>query len=336
MTLELVTKSDCLQTIDDCISHANRVVLEYNCENTRLATNADLRYWQSWAQANNFDVSHGFRKDHIIAFIIQHAEDMPSHVDLQLLTSGVKSKPGTHKLATIERRLASLSTFLNLSKMNNACYDTDILFLIKKLRNKHGVSCAWGQAITVDELNNLLRTCKDSLTDIRDKAVMLFGFASGGRRRSEISSASMEYLQRQSDGNYIYNLKRSKTNREGHDEFKPLFGRAAMAMTHWLQQSKIESGAIFRSVSKSGKVGSMGLCDKAVSMIIKHRCKLAGYDPTHYTAHSLRSGFVTEGGKRGKPVGDIMALTGHKSISQLMQYYQVGNIANNSTAYLAG
>lgn len=324
-----------LEIVEECLKKANRVVSEANCENTRKAMYADLRYWQAWCEANGFDFSRGLIKEHLIAFIIQHAEEMPEHIDQELMARGVKSKPGLHKMATIDRKIASLSTFLNLNHMPNHCYDADILFLMKKLKNRHGGSEPWGRAMTVDVLNDLLATCYDSIFDIRDKAILLFGFSTGGRRRSEIADATIEYLRKCHDGNYLYNLKHSKTNREGKDEIKPLFGRAAMALTHWLNVSNVKSGYLFRNIYKNGRIGDK-ISDKTIADIVKYRCKLAGYDPSEYSAHSLRSGFVTECGKRGKPIGDTMALTGHKDIKQLMQYYQVGNVANNSTAYLAG
>ena len=325
-----------LEIVEECLKKANRVVSESNCENTRRAMYADLRYWQAWCEANGFDFSRGMLKEHLIAFIIQHAEEMPEHVDQELIAKGVKSKPGLHKMATIDRKIASLSTFLNLNRMPNNCYDADLLFLLKKLKNKYGSSEPWGKAMTVDVLNDLLTTCQTTIQDVRDKAILLFGFSTGGRRRTEIADATMEYLQECADGNYLYNLKHSKTNREGKDEIKPLFGRAAMALTHWLTVSNIRSGPIFRTIYKNGRIGEKKISDKAISDIIKIRSKKAGYNSSEYTAHSLRSGFVTEGGKRGKPIGDIMALTGHRCITQLMQYYQVGNVANNSAVYLAG
>ena len=79
-----------------------------------------------------------------------------------------------------------------------------------------------------------------------------------------------------------------------------------------------------------------GLSPIDVHRIVRRRIKAAGYDEKSFGAHSLRSGFVTEGGRRGKPLGDIMAMTGHKSVHTAMRYYQVGSIINNSAANLAG
>ena len=68
--------------------------------------------------------------------------------------------------------------------------------------------------------------------------------------------------------------------------------------------------------------------------MVKRRCEKAGYDPKLFSAHSLRSGFVTEAGKQGKPIGDVMELSGHKSVTTAMGYYQVGNLENNTAANL--
>ena len=40
----------------------------------------------------------------------------------------------------------------------------------------------------------MLATCTDGLIGVRDRALLLFAFASGGRRRSEVASAVMENL----------------------------------------------------------------------------------------------------------------------------------------------
>ena len=66
-------------------------------------------------------------------------------------------------------------------------------------------------AITRPELESLLATCDDSLEGLRDAALLLFGFASGGRRRSEIAAADLRDLSRIGEKGYIYRLEYSKT-----------------------------------------------------------------------------------------------------------------------------
>lgn len=303
--------------IETALNSANCMIEEYNSENSKIAYTGDIKYLTNWFFENTGLGLHEITKEHLIMFIMHHVEK--------------------HKISTIERRIASLSRYMQLNKLENPCYDKYILILLRKLTEKYGCSKSWGHAITLDVLNAMLSTCKeDGLIGIRDAALLLFGFSSGGRRRTEIATATLENLRKNPDGSFIYELGKSKTNKTGESDPKPLVGRAAVALTYWLNESGIKEGGIFRAVRRGNRISSHSISNKQVARIVKLRIEKAGYNPSEYTAHSLRSGFVTESGKRGKPIGDIMAMTGHRSLKEVMRYYKSGDILNNSAAYLAG
>jgi hypothetical protein len=69
--------------------------------------------------------------------------------------------------------------------------------------------------------------------------------------------------------------------------------------------------------SAGGKVLEDGLDPKAVREIAQERCVLAGLEG-EFSAHSLRSGFVTEAGRRKMPAADAMAMTGHRNFEAFM------------------
>lgn len=83
-------------------------------------------------------------------------------------------------------------------------------------------------------------------------------------------------------------------------------------------------------------VSENGIHPKTVARIVKRQAALAGLDFRLFAGHSLRNGFVTEAGMQGKPMGDIMALSGHKTVAVMAGYYQAGNALNNSAAKLDG
>jgi integrase len=115
----------------------------------------------------------------------------------------------------------------------------------------------------------------------------------------------------------------SKTNQSGQDRFennKPLLGLASDALRSWLEVSGITEGRIFRRVLKGGHLGST-LSASAVRDIVKTRCVLAGVEGD-YSAHSLRSGFVTEAARQNVPLAETMAMTGHHSVASLMGYFR--------------
>jgi integrase len=268
------------------------------------------------------------------AFIIQHIEGVPLEIDERLVEQGYKQSIGVHKMTTVKRRVASLSVQLQMQKLPNPCQDPEVRKLIEKLTKKYGENKNKSRAITLDILNDMLATCEDTLIGARDRALLLFAWASGGRRRSEVADADLKDLEMKGDGNYLYHMPKSKTDQEGRGKTVPVNGIAAGTLRRWIEISGVTLGKIFRSVSKSGnKVGDK-ITDVDINRIVKRRCEKAGYDPKLYTAHSLRSGFITEAGQRGCPLGDAMELSGHRSVNTAMGYYQVGNLKNNKAANL--
>lgn len=320
---------------DYSASRAYEIIKEQSSRNTQRAYMGDLVYWQAWLSAHN----HDFRaplitESEIMTFIIKHVEGIEHDIDEKLVKQGFKSKLGPHKLSTIKRRLASLSIHLECFKLENNSQSKSIKQLLQKLTKKYGGSKPASKAITKDILDDMLDTCGKKLIDIRDKALLLFAWGSGGRRRTEVTTADMKDLVKTPEGEFVYTIPRSKNDQEGEGYTVPVKGRAAQALQTWLTASGITEGPLFRSIAKGGKIRG-ALSDTDVYRIVKLRLKRANYDETQYGAHGLRSGFVTEAGRRGKPLGDIMQLTTHRDVDTVMKYYQAGNIINNSASNLA-
>ncbi|WP_391349696.1 tyrosine-type recombinase/integrase [Azospirillum sp. A23] len=67
---------------------------------------------------------------------------------------------------------------------------------------------------------------------------------------------------------------------------------------------------------------------------VKRVARAAGLDPAAYAAHSLRSGFLTTGGRDGIPLDLLMQLSGHKSHRIAARYFQTGAVHQNPAADL--
>ena len=84
-------------------------------------------------------------------------------------------------------------------------------------------------ALTREPLEALLKACDDgTLVGLRDSALLLFAFSSGGRRRSEVTAATVENTRREGK-TFVFTLATSKTNQTGEDlaeNDKPIVGRA--------------------------------------------------------------------------------------------------------------
>ena len=113
---------------------------------------------------------------------------------------------------------------------------------------------------------------------------------------------------------------------------KPLLGAAAAALTAWLDAAEIVEGRIFRQVRKGEQLGAE-LAAAAVRDIVKYRCALAGLTGD-FSAHSLRSGFVTEAGRQNMSLADTMAMTGHHSVATVLGYNRAGASFSSKVARL--
>ncbi len=206
----------------------------------------------------------------------------------------------------------------------------------KRAAVKAGRTTRKKTAATADLLEMMVATCRSvALDDIRDKGLLMVGFASGGRRRSELAAFLVDDLAEVPGGGFTITLRASKTDQEGKGRVLPVKGRAALALKEWIAAASITSGPLFRSVNQWGQVGA-SITGRGIANVVKKRAEMAGLDPAAFGGHSLRSGFITESGRRKIALGDAMALSGHKSVPVAQGYYQSGDVLNNLAGELLG
>ena len=244
---------------------------------------------------------------------------------------------GPLSLNTLLQRLSVLSKAHELAGQPNPCRAAAVRELLARTRRayaRRGATPARKDALTREPLQALLDTCDDSLRGLRDRALLLFAWSSGGRRRSEVVGATVENTRKVGE-DYLYLLSHSKTNQSGADraqDRKPIAGAAALALDAWLAASGIRQDALFRRIRRGDVIGEP-LAAAAVRAIVQERCRLAGIEGD-FSAHSLRSGFVTEAGRQNVPLGDAMAMTGHASVATVMGYFRAGAAPRSRAARL--
>jgi len=324
------------------------LLAEAAAANTTRSYATALRYWAGWHQARyGVELALPVSEVVVIQFLVDHIQrknktglvsELPPSIDHALVAAGLKAKVGPLKLSTVVQRVAVLSSAHRLKRLANPCELPSVRTLLSRARRaavKRGERPTKKTAVTRTELEAMLATCDNSLEGLRDCALLCFGFASGGRRRSEIAAADMRDLRKVGEDGYIYRLEYSKTQQAGvtadSTPDKPILGRSADALTAWLEAAGIHEGAIFRRVWK-GRVGP-ALLPGSVATIVKRRARLAGLEGD-FGAHSLRSGFVTEAGKQGVPLPAVMAMTEHRSVASVIGYFQSGAAEENPAARL--
>ncbi len=96
-------------------------------------------------------------------------------------------------------------------------------------------------------------------------------------------------------------LGRTKTSGADHDEIVYLTGRPVEALTRWLEAARIDKGSVFRKIDRWGNVAARALEPSAINRIVKQRAQMAGLNAKEFSAHGLRSGYLTEAANRGIP-----------------------------------
>jgi site-specific recombinase XerD len=242
------------------------------------------------------------------------------------------------KVSTLKRRLVSIGM---IHKLKGHYLDTKHPVIIENLmgikRTKGSIQIGKKPILInhlkaiVDEIN---KEKTEEIKKIRDKSIILVGFA-GGFRRTELISVDYEDLEFVSEGVKI-TLRKSKTDQfgEGMTKGLPYFTNETYCpvahLKKWIKISNIKDGPVFRRFAKGCSLTSNRLTDQSIALLIKRYLALAGIENKNYSGHSLRSGFATVSAESGADERSIMAMTGHKTTQMVRRYIREANIFKNN------
>jgi site-specific recombinase XerD len=272
--------------------------------NTLRAYESDFKNFSNFCIKNNFS---------------------PLPADPKILSLYLTNLSRTSKFSTLKRRIASISV---IHKLKGHYIDTKHPLIMENLlgiKREKGSNQKAKKPILINDLKLIIDSIdKGKIKEnrkIRDKALILIGFA-GGFRRSELVAIDYEDVEFVIEGVKIF-VKRSKTDQSGEGMTKaiPSFNSTTycpvLHLQNWMQ-----------SHSKKGKI--FPISDKGVALIIKKYAFLAGLDGNKYAGHSLRSGFATSTAESGAEERNIMAMTGHKTTQMVRRYILEANLFKNN------
>ena len=330
---------------DQDVETLRHLVKEGMGENTLRALTSDLAYLEAWSlAATGSPLPFPAPEALLLKFIAHHLwrhqqreidpdHGMPAGVEKALRSQGFLRASGPHAPATVRRRLSNWSTLTRWRGLEGSfsapSVKTALRLAVRATNRPRSRKSA--QAITGDIMTKLLETCVgDDLRTLRDRAILMLAFASGGRRRSEVARLSLEQLTLEEpvidkDGSPLPSLSirlgRTKTASAEQDEIVHLTGRPVDALHAWIAAAKIENGSLFRAVDRWNNVGRRAIDAQTVNAIVKARAASAGLDPSEFSAHGLRSGYLTEAANRGIPLPEAMEQSRHRSVQQATDYY---------------
>lgn len=213
------------------------------------------------------------------------------------------------------------------------------------IKRTHGRPPRKKRALLVEDLRRVVARLPDTLTGIRDRAILLVGFA-GALRRDELAKLSLPGAQAGpirvefvGQGLEIH-LDRSKGDQLGRGAVVAVpFGKRVCpvaALQAWISAAKITAGPVFRKVDRHGRLGGQALSDKAIANIVKAAVERVGLDPAAFAGHSLRRGLITSANAGGADLAALKAHARHAKAETTIGYIEEGERFTKSAAGKAG
>ena len=225
------------------------------------------------------------------------------------------------KASTIGRRVAAVRYAHRLAGLDTPTDDERVKATVRGIRRTLGTAKSKKAPATAERLLAMAANTCAGLKGLRDRALLLLGFA-GAFRRSELVALDVSDIEETPDGMKV-TIRHSKTDQEGAGQVIAIsFGKIACpiaALKEWIAVAGIQSGAIFCSINRHGRVGER-LTDQSVSDIVKEHAARLRLDPKQFAGHSLRAGFLTSAASRGASIFKMMDVSRHRSVDTLRGY----------------
>lgn len=310
-----------LAHLEAVVDQARDYAAAAKAPNTVRAYAADWRHFTTWCSSA----------------ALQAVPAAPETVALYL-----SAHAGELKAATLQRRLSAISQAHQLAGHESPTSSAAVRLVWAGIRRTHGTAQEGKAPALIEDLRAMVAAMVPRrgqpwrLLELRDRALLLLGFA-GAFRRSELVGLDVADLEF-SRGGVIVNLRRSKTDQEGQGrrigiprgrdvETCPMHGLQA-----YLRRAGVDSGPLFRGLNRHGQLLPGRLSDKAVTLVVKRRAAAIGLDPERFAGHSLRAGLATSAAAAGATERAIMNQTGHKSVTMVRRYIREGDLFGRDNA----
>jgi site-specific recombinase XerD len=235
------------------------------------------------------------------------------------------------RASTVARRASGIRLLHRAAGFETPTTSEIVRTTLKGIRRSLGVAPQQKAPATVEVILDMMQHVPDNLRGTRDRALLLFAFASACRR-SELSALFVSDLTEVPEG-FRVTIRKSKGDQEGEgQEIAVVRGRKACpvaALKNWLEAASITDGPVFRRMRRGDVVLDDSLRPQGIAQVVKLYAEKAGYDPADFSGHSLRSGFLTSAAARGASIFKLIEVSRHKSVDTLRGYIRKVEIFEN-------
>ena len=308
--------SPSLELLDDGV-HEYR--LRSKSANTKRAYASDLAHFEAWCRERGL-VAIPASDVTVCRYLVDHAN---------------KLKP-----STLQRRLSAISQAHQTLQFESPVAKIAVRQTWAGIKRSVNVRQEGKQPLSTADIRRMVATLPDTPKGVRDRALLLLGYA-GALRRSELVGLATEDVEDTELGLIIL-LRRSKTDQEGEGRKVaiPYGGSLATCPVRsyraWLNFRGDCPGALFPAISRHGQIGTLKMTAQSVALVVKHTAASAGLEQAKFAGHSLRAGHATTAAAAGVSERAIVKTTGHRSTEMVRRYIRDGELFRENSGSSLG
>jgi site-specific recombinase XerD len=297
------------------LERARDFARQSKAENTLRGYRADWREFCAWCEGHGLNAFPA-TPEAVASYIAECAERL--------------------KVGSIQRRLNAIAEAHKATGLESPTVSGMVRNTLKGIRRALGTAAVQKAAALTDDIRAMVAATDAGLIGIRDRALILLGFA-GAFRRSELVGLDAEDCSFGKDGLTV-TLRRSKTDQDGQGrKIGVPYGAnpetcPVRNLQTWIEHAGVTAGPLFQSINRHGQVQAGRLAGIDVARVVKKLAERSGLDAANYAGHSLRAGHATSAAIAGASERSIMDQTGHKSVQMVRRYIRDGSLFRNNSA----
>lgn len=177
---------------EELARQARELAAGSHAANTRRAYEADWRDFRGWCEQRGVS---------------------PCPADEETVVLYLTDLARSRKASTLTRRLAALAQAHRAAGWEAPGEMAGVRRLMRGIRRRLGTAPEAKRPVLIGDLKAMVKALPDTAAGLRDRALLLVGFAAA-LRRSELVGLDVEDLEENGDG-LVVRIRRSKTDQEG-------------------------------------------------------------------------------------------------------------------------
>lgn len=194
-------------------------------------------------------------------------------------------------MSTLRRLCSSIARMHRAADLPNPTESEAVRLALRACARQIGTRQQQARGMVWREIQTYLRQSPTSLRDLRDRALVCVAY-DGSLRPDELVNVDLEHVRFDGEGPATLFIPGSKADRKGEGALAPIVPQSVMCLKEFLDQSEVETGALFRRIIGHDALGER-LTTQSVSDVFQRIGRLIGLPESEWrelSGHSARVG----------------------------------------------